>query len=57
MISFGPNFFFPDSYMAPQFSPAEEARQAAEEREQELRADFPLYDLEPDFDPFEEDAA
>jgi hypothetical protein len=31
-----------------QFSPAEEARQAAYEREQE---DFPLYDLEPDVDP------
>lgn len=42
-------------YLSPpwreQFSPAEEARQAAYEREEEMREEFALYDLEPDHDP------
>lgn len=61
MISYGPNFFFPDSYAAPQYSPAEEERQARYERELERRLDwaeeFALSDLEPDVDPWDEECA
>lgn len=40
MISYGPNFFFPDAYARDQYSPAEERRQAAEELRQELEAEW-----------------
>lgn len=49
MIDFGGGMIFPDSYAAPQFSPAEEERQARYEREQELSEEFAwLEELEPD---------
>lgn len=56
-MDLGGGMIFPDAYLRPQFSPAEEDAHDAQERAQEHMEDFGLADLEPDFDPYPEEAA